>query len=503
MIRNYIKIAFRALVRSKVHSAINIVGLSLGIAVCILIVLFVKDELTFDTFHSKADRIYRVYASEDYGDNEKFRYATTPFAMGPALKDNIPEVESQVRLDRFRTQVKVGDVTYTEPVSIAGQDFLKVFDFELMAGTPGTVLDKQDNLIITPFYAQKYFGTADPIGKTISIQLRDTFYDFTIAAVSEKIPTNSSITFQLMISDLNLPRMYEAQQLTSSWFNINPETYVMLHEGVNVKDVEAKFPALFKTLLGEEDYNASKYTVGLQPMTSIHLDVEAPGGDAPVSDPKYSVILGAIALLILVVACINFVTLSIGRSLKRAKEVGIRKVVGAARQQLIFQFIGEAILIAGISMLIGVLTAVLSLPTFNNLSGKELMFPVDGFIIAVIGSLLLIIGLISGSYPAFVLSAFRPVAVLKGGIGTGTSKQNIRKVLVGVQLVLSVFLITCTLIMRNQLQFLQDKNLGYNEEQMVVVPMNLPRGPRMSELAQRGFEKTEQFKLVLGGKPGR
>lgn len=502
MIRNYLKIAFRALVRSKVHSAINIIGLSLGIAVCILIVLFVKDEVTFDTFHSKADRIYRVYASEDYGDNQKFRYANTPYAMGPALKENIPEVEYQVRFNRFRTQVKVGDVTYTEPVAIVGQDFLKVFDFQLLSGARETILDKQDNVILTPFYAQKYFGTADPVGKTISIQLRETFYEFTVAGVSERVPTNSSLTFQLMISDLNLTRMYEQRTLTSAWFSIDPETYVLLREGVDVKSVEAKFPDLFKTLLGEESYKESKYMVGLQPLTSIHLDVDAPGGEAPVSDPKYSLILGAIALLILSVACINFVTLSIGRSLKRAKEVGIRKVVGAARKQLITQFIGEAVLIAGISMLIGVGTAVLSLPTFNNLSGKELVFPVDGFLFTLITSLLLVIGLISGSYPAFVLSAFRPVAVLKGAISSGSSKQTLRKVLVGVQLVLSVFLITCTLIMRNQLQFLQNKNLGYNKEQLVIVPMNLPRGPRMTELAKIGFAKTEQFKLVLNGKPG-
>jgi len=501
MIRNYLTIAFRALVRSKVHSAINIIGLSLGIAVCLLITLYVKDEWTFDKFHSKSDRIYRVYASEDWGENEKFSYATTPLPMGPTLKENLPEIEQQVRWSRFGTQVKVGDQNYSEPVVVAGENFFDVFDFKVLDGS-GEALHKQSSVILTENYARKYFGNSDPIGKTISIQLQEEFYEYNVAAVIENVPTNSSLDFQMIISDLNYTRMYDQEALTGHWFSIDPETYVLLRDGVNYKDVEAKFPALFKTVLGEDRYKESKYTVGLQPMTSIHLDTNYPLGEAPVSDPKYSLILGAIAVLILFVACINFVTLSIGRSLKRAKEVGIRKVVGAARKQLITQFVGEAVLVATISMIIGVGMAAVSMPTFNNLSGKELVFPFNGFLLAIIGALLLIIGLISGSYPAFVLSGFRPVAILKGSIQSGGSKQTLRKVLVGVQLVLSIFLVTCTLVMRNQLQFLQSKNLGYNKEHLVIVPMNLPRGPRMTELAQKGFEKTEQFKIVLTGKPG-
>ncbi len=503
MLRNYIKIAFRALVRSKAHSAINIIGLSLGIGVCILIVLFVKDEWTFDKFHSKVDRIYRVHAKEDWGENQVFAYANTPLAMGPTLKDNIPEIENQVRYNRFATQVKVDDQVYNQAVTIVGQDFYKVFDFRLRAGSTEGILDRQSTVVLTPYFAKRYFGNVDPVGKTMSIQLRETFYDFTVAAISEPAPTNSSLRFEVLISDVNYPRMYDQKALTSAWFSIDPETYVLLREGVDEKDVEAKFPALFKTILGEDRFKESKYTVGLQPMASIHLDTSYPLGEAPVSDPKYSLILAAIAALILLVACINFVTLSIGRSLKRAKEVGIRKVVGAARQQLVTQFIGEAIVITMISMIIGVTLAVLCMPTFNQLSGKELIFPFDGFLLGIVGSLLLIIGLISGSYPAFVLSAFRPVAILKGGgMQSMGSKQTLRKALVGVQLVLSIFLVTCTLVMRNQLQFLQNKNLGFNKEQLVVVPMNLPRGPRMTELAKTGFAKTEQFKIALTGRPG-
>ncbi|HZY81319.1 MAG TPA: ABC transporter permease [Cyclobacteriaceae bacterium] len=501
MIRNYITIAFRSILRSKAHSAINIVGLSLGIACCVLITLFVKDEWTFDQFHSKADRIYRVFGKENWGENQEFFYTVTPYPMGPALKDNLPEVESQVRINKLGTQVRIGDNIFSETVAIVGRDFFKMFDFEFARGNGESVLEKPNNIVISEFVSKRFFGDADPIGKTLSLQLGENFEEFTVAAITKRVPTNSSVQFYMAISELNFEKTVNPQTLVQGWFNIAPETYVLLREGVDVKTVEAKFPTLFRTLLGEDRFNESKYAPGLQPLTSIHLDTDYPAGDSAVSDPKYSLILGAIALLILFVACINFVTLSIGRSLKRAKEVGIRKVVGAARKQLITQFIGEALIIATISMVIGIAVSVLSLPTFNRLAAKELVYPTDGFLLLVVVALMLIIGLISGSYPAFVLSAFRPVTILKGAVQSGNSKQFLRKALVGVQLVLSIFLITCTLVMRNQLSFLQEKNLGFNKEQLVVVRMYMPR-LRMVDMIRQGFEKTEIFKTTLAGKPG-
>jgi putative ABC transport system permease protein len=504
MLKNYLKIAFRALWRSKSHSTINILGLSLGIACCVLIVLFVYDEWTFDTFHSKADRIYRVFGRENYGENQDFFYTTTPFPMGPALKENILEVERFVRIVRIGTQVRVGDNLFTETITVGDRDLFQVFDFELTKGEREGALANQSNIVISDWAATKYFGTADPIGKVISVQLGDVYEDFTVSGVT-RIPTNSSIQFYLLIPDHNLKKMYTERVLTSAWFNINPETYVLLRDGVTAKTVTDKFPSVFKTILGEEDYKQSQYAPGLQPLTSIHLDPSYPVGLAPVSNPRYAYILSAIALLILFVACINFVTLSVGRSLKRAKEVGIRKVVGAARQQLIAQFIGEAVLVTFIAMVLGVVASYLCLPMFNELSGKQLVFPWNGLMVGVIGSLLLIIGLIAGSYPAFFLSGFRPIAILKGGIQSSSSKQGLRKALVGVQLVLSIFLISSTLVMRNQLDYLQNKNLGFDKEQLIVAQINVSRiprgGGRMAERIAKGFEQAEQFKLELAKFP--
>ncbi len=500
MIRNYLKIAFRSLWRSKAHSFINIAGLSLGIACCVLIVLFVKDELTFDRFHANADRIYRAYVKENWGENQEFTDITTPFPLGPALKDNLPEVEYMVRINPVGTQIKTETETFNETVTLVGPDFLRMFDFKLVKGSEEGILSDASAILLTESTATRYFGSEDPTNKTLSVLIGDKFEDFSVHGVLKDPPTNSSISFSMVISDLNNPKFYNEKVLTSAWFNITPETYVQLKSDANLTRVKQKFPSIFKPLLGE-DFEKSKYFVDLQPLTAIHLDTSLPAGLAPVSDPKYSYILSAIALLILVVGCINFVTLSVGRSLKRSKEVGIRKVAGAQRKQIIFQFIGEATIVTCIALTLGLILAVLNLPFFNDLSGKQLAFPFDAFLLQICVVLIAIIGLFAGSYPAFFLSAFRPITVLKGALQTGSSKQTLRKILVGVQLVLSIFLISSTLLMQKQMRFLQSKNLGFDKEQLAVLQLNVKEGRGMRERVPKGFEIAERFKSELARIP--
>src|SRR5258706_4276209 len=497
MFKNYLKIAFRSLWRSKAHAIINVLGLALGIGCCILISLFVRDEMTFDQFHSKADRIYRVYGREDWGEKQQFFYTTTPFPMGPALKDNLPEVEAQVRINSLGTQVKVAQNQFNESVTIGGQSFFDVFDFKIISGSR-EALKGQSQVVLSEQMAKKYFGDADPINKTVSIQLGEKFEDFAVKAVVKNIPTNSSIQFNVLISDLNYPKLYNERVLTSAWFNIGPETYILLQKGSVASSVEKKFPEMFRTLIGEEDFIKSKYAPGLQALTDIHLNTNFPPGNAPVSNPKYAYILTAIAILILFIACINFVTLSVGRSIQRAKEVGIRKVVGAVRRQIIMQFISEAIIVTLIALLFGLAIAILDLPLFNDLAGKQLIFPLDKFLFSVIGILLLIVGLISGSYPAFILSALKPISILKYAGRSGDAKQNARKILVGIQLVLSVFLISSTLLMRQQLYYLQNKNMGFDKEQLACIQLNVTReAGGLAGRINRGFEKAERFKTEL------
>lgn len=499
MLKNYIKIAIRSLWKSKAHSLINIGGLGLGIAVCLLIMLFLRDEWTFDTFHSKADRIYRVWGKEDYGADQKFFWTNSPLPMGPTLKENFEAIEAQVRINPVSAQVKVGGGIYTEPVKIAGEDFFKVFDFKRIDGDLLAALHHPGDVVLTRRAAEKFFGNQNPVNKTISIQLSDSFEDFVVKAVIENVPTNSSLQFDILVSDLNFPKLFDQQTLTSGWFNISPETYVLLRDEMDSKSLEREFPPLFKTILGES-YEKSHYTVGLQPITDIHLNTDFPIGNAPVSNPRYSYILGAIAILILLVACINFVSLSVGRSLKRAKEVGIRKVVGAVRAQLVSQFVGEAVIVTLISLLAGTALAIVSVPLFNELSGKSLSVRPDMFLFFTGAGLLVVIGLVAGSYPAFFLSGIAPVSILKGSSAKG-GKQNIRKVLVGVQLVLSIFLISSTLVMRSQLNYLRNKDLGFDKEALVVIQLHVAQQGRLEERIKAGFEQVEQYKLELAGYP--
>lgn len=501
MVQHYSKIAFRSLWRDKVHSIINVLGLSLGIACCILISLFVKDELTFDAFHTKAERIYRVYVKENWGENQEFFNTVTPFPMGPALKENFGEVEAHVRILNTNASVKHDDQQVNETVIVAGSDFFSVFDFEVIDGTIDEALQKQNNTVLTASYAKKYFGEVNPIGKNLTIQLRNSFEDFVVAAVVKDVPTNSSIQFNILLSDLLFPKLVDAETLTSGWFNVNPETYILVREETDVDQLLAKFPSVFKTILGEENFNQSKYQPGLQPLTSIHLDTSYPVGIAPVSNGRYSYILAAIALLILIVACINFVTLSIGQSIRRSKEVGIRKVVGSLRQQLIVQFIGEALILTMLSTAFGVLLAYFNLPLFNDLSGKQLLFPFDAFLLSIVVGMIVIIGLLAGSYPAFILSSFKPISVLKGQLTFGSSRQTLRKILVGVQLVLSIFLISSTLTMQRQLTYLRTKDLGFAKDQVLVVRLKVPQADGLAERVAKGFEVAEQFKVALAKIP--
>jgi putative ABC transport system permease protein len=401
-----------------------------------------------------------------------------------------------VRINNIAPQVRVGKDLYSEQVTIVGSDFFNVFDFDMTQGEQTTALTDQTNVLLSEMIAKKYFGNSEAIGQMLAIQLGERFEEFTVKGVVKDPPTNSSIQYSIIISDLNYPRLYSERLLTSSWFNISPETYVLLREGVDAKALESKFPPVFKSLLGE-DYEKSKYFVGLQPLTSIHLDTSFPPAIAPVSDPKYSYILSAIAILILLVACINFVTLSVGRSMKRAREVGIRKVVGAERQQLIVQFIGEAFILTMIALITGLVMAIICLPLFNDLSGKNLSIRPDEFMALVISSLITIIALFAGSYPAFILSGFKPISILKGSVQTGSSKQQLRKVLVGIQLTLSIFLISSTLLMRQQLNYLQSKNLGFDREQLAVVQLNVSKSGRLGERIVAGFEQAEHFKQEL------
>lgn len=500
MLKNYIKIALRNLWKTKLHSFITVSGLATGIACCILIVLFVKDEWTFDKFHEKADRIYRAWVFENYGEDEQFFNSTTPYPLGPALEENFSEVAAFIRYNQIGQVVKVGIDNYNETISVVGQRFFEVFDFSLLHGRINNVLDDKSNAVVTKQIAQKYFGVTNAVGETLEMDFGDGPRVFTIKAVVDNPPTNSSLQFGILISDLNNDVLVNDRAL-ASWFNVSAETYVVLNPNVDAEQLKAKFPSMIKQVMGE-DYQEGTYEVGLQPLTDIHLNTEMPVGIAPVSDPQYAYILSAIALLILFLGGINFVTLSISRSINRSKEVGIRKVVGAKRQQLIGQFLSEAVITTFIAMVIGLALAYLFLPLFNELAGRQLILEINWFLISVVFALLIIIGVIAGSYPALILSGFNPTSILKGSSSNSVGKkQGLRRALIGVQLVLTVFLISTTLLMRKQLDFIQSKNLGFDKEHLLVAQLNVQGGQGLMDRINLGFEKVQLFKNELQSDP--
>ena len=500
MFKNYIKVALRNIWRSKVHSTITLTGLSAGIACCILIVLFVKDEWTFDTFHTKADRIYRAWTFENYGDDEQFLNTVTAYPLGPELEENFNEVAGFVRVNQINQVVKVGVDQFNEQITVVTPSFFDVFDFPAAYGRPKNVLHEKDALVITRTLAQKYFGTDQALGETLRMDFGEEERIFTVKAVVADVPSNSSIQFDLIISELN-NRAFVGERELNSWYHVRPETYVVLRENQQPSDITSKIPLLMQQVLGE-DYVEGEYTVGLQPLLDIHLNNDMPVGIAPVSDPKYAYIMAAIALLILFLGCVNFIALSISRSIGRSKEVGVRKAIGAQRNQLVAQFLYEAVVMALLAAGIGLVLAIVNLSWFNELSGKQLFFRFDATVWLTMGALIVVIGILSGSYPAFLLSNFKPVAILKGKLAGATGKQYSRRVLVGVQFILTISLVSATLLMKDQLHFLQNKNLGFDKDQLAVVQLTVPQGEGLFQRITAGFEKSRLLVNTLDGKPG-
>lgn len=478
--------------RRKGFSSINIFGLSVGLACCILIFLYVSEEFTFDRFHNKSDRIYRAWVLEDYGEGKIFHNTITPGVLGPTLSSHFPEINGLARYSNVGGLILKDGQTFNETIFQAGPDFFDIFDFKVLEGSTENSLSELSSIVITEKAASKYFGKVSPVGKTLEIQIDSGFRDYIVRAVLEDIPSNSSLQFDYLISDLHYKTLVNPRVL-NSWTNIICETYVLLDENNAVEELEAKFPAMMREVL--QDFDGS-YTVGLQKITDIHLNPDMPIGFAPVSDPKYSYILSAIAILILIVAAVNFTTLSLGLSIVRAKEVGVRKVAGAQRKQLMVQFITETFLITGASLFMGVLLAILGLPLFNDLAGKTLeIIPTVSNLSFLLG-LAILITLVAGSYPAMVLSGFRPISVLKNEVKVGGGRQALRKILVITQFVFSIFLIASTLIMQAQIDFLRTKDLGFKKEQIVVVPLNV-NALRYTQIVSAGLDRSLPFKNEL------
>ncbi len=470
MLKNYFKIAFRNLWRHRVFSLINILGLTVGMTACFLIFLYVRFELSYDKFHSKGDRIYRIVC-DIKTPTEVMKPGGPSWAVGPHLMGGFPEVEAAVRTTDDELLVRRGNVKFQEKNSLwADSSFFDMFDFKLIKGNPHTALNEPLSIVFSESAVKKYFGNADPIGQTVL--LTGDGFTAKITGVMKDIPENSMIRADMIVSMNTLTRKLNPG-LNDQWGNYGNRTYVLLKPGTNAAFFQKQIPAFLEKMNGTEMKQLNMYpTLMLEKFPEAYLHSER--NDNNSGSIKNVYIFSIVAVFILLIACFNFVNLTTARSAERAKEVGIRKVVGAGRQQLTWQFIGESVLICVIAFLLTLGIAALLLPSFNTLAGKTLangIFDNMKFIcilfLASIG-----IGLLAGLYPALVLSSFKPVTVLKGRFSTGTKGILLRKGLVISQFTISIALIISTIIVFLQMRFMRNQDLGFSKDQMMVINTN-------------------------------
>jgi putative ABC transport system permease protein len=475
MLKNYLKTALRNLWRTKVFSLINVLGLSVGLACCMLIFLYSKDEISYDRFHEKKDNIYRITATINRVDGNNDKIGSTGNMPGPTFKESIPEIEDYVRVQSAYFNVKSGNTIFPEEALFVDSNFFSMFSFPLVAGNPKSALTDVHSVVISQEIAKKYFGKSNAVGQVLNLYTGEKFEPFVVSAVAKRSPQNSSIKIKILV-----PLKFQQMQYNDDqWVNFFLNTFLVLKPNTNIKNVEAKFASVFKTKAAEQlkDMEAKygfkdKVTFGLQPLLKMHLSTDFPSNNGLVdaSNPMYSYILIGIALFILLIACINFINLSVAHSLKRAKEIGIRKVVGGQRTQLIAQFLGESFILSFIAFVFALLLVQLVIPFFNTLANKALAFSylldmklITGYII-----LLLLTGLLAGFYPALVLSRFNPVQTLYGRFRL-SGRNYLSKGLVIFQFALATFLIVATMIIYSQFNYLMKFDLGYNDENIAIL----------------------------------
>ncbi|MEO6904756.1 MAG: ABC transporter permease [Ginsengibacter sp.] len=499
MIKNYFKIAFRNLWKNKVFSFINIMGLTVGMTACFLIFLYVKFELSYDSFHTKADRIYRVVS--DIKTPTEVLHASGPaWAVAPNAKDEFPEIESFVRITNDNMLIKKGNIKFQEEhAAWADSAIFNVFDFKLLKGNPNTALKEPFSIVFSETAAKKYFGNADPMGQTLLIT--GDKLPAKVTGIMKDIPENSQIKADVFLSMTTITQKFN-QSLDSQWGNYGASAYLLLKPGTNAKFLQQKFPAFLERRDGAEMKKMQMYpTLFLEPLKDVYL--YSTRDDSKTGHITNVYIFSIIAIFILLIACFNFINLTTARSAERAKEVGIRKVVGAGQTQLAAQFMGESVVLCLIAFVIAFFLSWLLLPLFNQLAGKTISNSIFEHwnYLALLFFASIGIGLVAGIYPALVLSSFKPVVVLKGRFVTGSRGIILRKGLVIAQFTISIALIISTIVVYKQMNFMQNQNLGFSKDQMMVIDTNGDPAKKTFEQAVKELPGVKSV-AISGSVPG-
>jgi len=475
MLRNFFITAFRSLLKSRVYSITNIAGLSLGLACAMLIILYIKDEVSYDRFHTNAKQIYRIFSEAAGPQGEVRRMGITGDVQGPLFTSKIPEIKSFVRISGGQADIKNGTEIGTTKFLSVDSNFLTMFTFPLLNGNPKTALLQPNSVVLSEEAAKKYFGSTAALGKTLQMKRGDKFEGFAVSGVAKRCPNNSSIQFDVLLPHNPSPEMEHGSQRWNSFYQ---NTYVLLNTHADIGAVEAKMTKAFKEDAPEivkqiEEATHAKLNGGyrLQPFIDLHMNNNMDRYDVSgASNRSYSFILSGIAFFILLIACINFINLTIARSLKRAKEIGVRKVMGSNRTQLIVQFLGESSLLCFLAFMAAIVIIQLVMPVFSQLADKSLSFSNLFDIKLLAGYLVLFFATsgLAGFYPAMVLSNYNPVKTLYGRF-TLSGKNYLQKTLVIIQFTFASFLICATFIIFSQFTYLTTKKLGYDDSNLVLV----------------------------------
>ncbi|MCB0290042.1 MAG: ABC transporter permease [Calditrichaeota bacterium] len=488
MLKNYWKITIRNLLKNKVYALINILGLAIGLAGFIIISTYIKNELSFDRFHKNANRIYRPVEIQHHPGVGTQHVAVTMGPLAPALANDFPEILSAARIrPHGNFLLSYGDKRFYEEAAAADPAIFEIFTIPFSSGDPATALAAPNSMVLTRTLAEKYFGDANPLGEMISYGP----YECQVTGVIDDYPENSHLHFEMLLSFSTIENEYS---WLNSWHSNSMATYILLREGASAQALEAKFPEFLNKYIEEEKLTFELY---LQPLLDVHLrsdHIIYQTYNYHRGDIQSVYIFSLIALFILLIACINFMNLATARSARRAKEVGVRKVLGSQRKDLVLQFLGESILITGFALLLGLLIVQVVMPFFKEMLGDRFIFDYyenRGFILELV-ALTLLVGIVAGSYPAFYLSRFRPVETLKSttaGSRAGQGGASLRKVLVVLQFAIAIVLLVCTGVVIEQLDYVRNRDLGYNKDQIVYIPLRGKEVRQQVELLKEDLQR--------------
>jgi putative ABC transport system permease protein len=497
MFEHYLKTSFRNFWRYRGYTLINLFGLAIGIATCLIIFTYISYELNYDKFNKDYEDVYRLAVKGKFGD-DFFNVAVSMPPLPVAVKRNFPEVRSYSRIEKYEenTFMAVGDNKfYVDGLYFVDTSFLDVFTFELLRGDPATALAEPYSLVLTEKIARKYFGDEDPMGKMIRLNDQASMK---VTGILKDIPVNTHLKFTMLGSLSTLMKENGEGRYKENWGSLFLHSYIRLYHGTDAEAFGEKIKSIVRDAFGEaaNEYNIEMVPY-LQPLADIHLHSNLMAELEPNSDISYIYIFSAVALFILVIACINFMNLSTARSSKRSREVGMRKVSGATHDQLVMQFLTESLLLSFISMILAFVLVEALLPFFSDLTGLELEpYFHRPFTIVIVFFLAIFVGIFAGTYPAFVLSSFRPIRAIKGDLYKGMKKSILRNLLVVLQFSISIALLISTWLIYKQMDYISNKKMGFDQENLVIIPLKADRLKQQGMTLKGEFEQLPAVKMI-------